>query len=95
MNVYLHGIGGDKVVIHNGHDSLAAPWGQEYTMVLTNPPFGKKQSLLFVNEEGDTEKEDQVVVREDFWTSTRAVGGGPPLRGARRRTSLWRCNGSC
>ena len=95
MNVHLHGIGGDKVVIHNGHDSLAAPWGQEYTMVLTNPPFGKKQSLLFVNEEGDTEKEDQVVVREDFWTSTRAVGGGPPLRGARRRTSLWRCNGSC
>jgi type I restriction enzyme M protein len=39
-------------------------------MVLTNPPFGKKQSLLFVNEEGDTEKEDQVVIREDFWTST-------------------------
>ncbi|MGH2391084.1 MAG: HsdM family class I SAM-dependent methyltransferase, partial [Chloroflexota bacterium] len=27
-------------------------------------------SLLFVNEEGDTEKEDQIVVREDFWTST-------------------------
>ena len=70
MNLYLHGIGGDKVVVHTGHDSLAAPWGQEYTMVLTNPPFGKKQSLLFVNEEGDTEKEDQVVVREDFWTST-------------------------
>ena len=39
-------------------------------MVLTNPPFGKKQSLLFVNEEGDMEKDDQVVVREDFWTST-------------------------
>jgi len=39
-------------------------------MVLANPPFGKKQSLLFVNEEGDTEKEDQIVVREDFWTST-------------------------
>ena len=39
-------------------------------MVLTNPPFGKSQSLLFVNEEGDTEKEDQVIVREDFWTST-------------------------
>ncbi len=39
-------------------------------MVLANPPFGKKQSLLFVNEEGETEKEDQVIVREDFWTST-------------------------
>lgn len=70
MNLYLHGIGGDKVVIHPGHDSLVAAWGKEYTMVLANPPFGKKQSLLFVNEEGETEKEDQVVVREDFWTST-------------------------
>ena len=70
MNVYLHNIGGDKVVVHTGHDSLAAPWRREYSMVLANPPFGKKQSLLFVNEEGDTEKEDQVVVREDFWTST-------------------------
>ena len=70
MNLYLHGIGGDKVVVHTGHDSLAAPWSREYSMVLTNPPFGKKQSLLFVNEEGETEKEDQIVVREDFWTST-------------------------
>jgi type I restriction enzyme M protein len=71
MNLYLHGIGSEQaVVIHTGHDSLAAPWNREYSMVLTNPPFGRKQSLLFVNEEGDTEKEDQIVVREDFWTST-------------------------
>jgi type I restriction enzyme M protein len=70
MNVYLHGIGGDKVVVHTGYDSLAAPWSREYSLILANPPFGKKQSLLFVNEEGDTEKEDQVIVREDFWTST-------------------------
>jgi type I restriction enzyme M protein len=70
MNVYLHGIGANKVVVHTGHDSLATPWSREYSMVLTNPPFGKKQSLLFVNEEGNTEREDQIVVREDFWTST-------------------------
>ncbi|MGD0650386.1 MAG: N-6 DNA methylase [Verrucomicrobiia bacterium] len=70
MNLYLHGIGGDKVVVQAGHDSLQAPWSKEFSMVLANPPFGKKQSLLFVNEEGETEKEDQVVVREDFWTST-------------------------
>ena len=71
MNLYLHDIGTDKkVVVHSGHDSLAAPWGKEYSMILANPPFGKSQSLLFVNEEGDTEKDDQVVVREDFWTST-------------------------
>ena len=70
MNLYLHGIGGDKIVIHPGHDSLATTWSKEYSMVLTNPPFGKKQNLLFVNEEGDLEKENQVIVREDFWTST-------------------------
>lgn len=70
MNLYLHGIGGSKIVMHTGHDSLAAPWSREYSMILANPPFGKKQNLLFVNEEGDTEKEDQVIVREDFWTST-------------------------
>ena len=70
MNLYLHGIGGEQVVVHTGHDSLAAPWRDEYSLILANPPFGKKSSLLFVNDEGDTEKEDQVVVREDFWTST-------------------------
>ena len=70
MNVYLHGIGGDNTVVHTGHDSLAALWSCEYSMVLANPPFGKKQSLLFVNEAGETEKEDQIVLREDFWTST-------------------------
>lgn len=70
MNLYLHGIGVDKVVIHSGHDSLAAPWSKEYSLILANPPFGKKQSLLFVNEGGDTEKDDQIILREDFWTST-------------------------
>ncbi len=70
MNVYLHGIGGDDTVVHTGHDSLSAPWRREYSMVLANPPFGKKQSLLFVNDVGETKKDDQIVVREDFWTSS-------------------------
>jgi type I restriction enzyme M protein len=70
MNLYLHGIGGDKVVVHSGHDSLAAPWSKEYTMILANPPFGKNQSVLFVNEEGDLDKDEAVIVREDFWTET-------------------------
>jgi len=39
-------------------------------MVLTNPPFGKKQSLKTVNEEGDLDSEDEVVIRQDFWVST-------------------------
>jgi len=37
---------------------------------LTNPPFGKKSSVTFVNEEGEAEKEDRIILREDFWTST-------------------------
>lgn len=72
MNLYLHGIGSEqKIVVHTGHDSLAAPWSKEYSMVLTNPPFGKKSSTTFVNEDtGEAEKEDQVIVRQDFWTTT-------------------------
>jgi type I restriction enzyme M protein len=70
MNLYLHGIGGDRVVVHSGHDSLVAPWSGEFSMVLTNPPFGKSQSVLFVNDEGELDKDDAEVLREDFWTST-------------------------
>jgi len=70
MNLYLHGIGGNKVVVHSGHDSLAAPWSREYTMILANPPFGRGQTVEFVNAEGDREKDDAVVLREDFWTET-------------------------
>jgi type I restriction enzyme M protein len=40
-------------------------------MVLTNPPFGKKASSSFVTEEGEVEKEDEVIVRDDFWTATK------------------------
>ena len=71
MNLYLHGIGGESgVAVHSGHDSLVAPWRDEFTMVLTNPPFGKSQSVLFVNDEGDLDKDEAQVLREDFWTST-------------------------
>ena len=39
-------------------------------MVLTNPPFGRKSSLTFVNAEGESEKETLVVERPDFWATT-------------------------
>ena len=51
-------------------DSLKADPGERYDMVLTNPPFGKKSSMTVVNAEGETEREDLVVVRDDFWAST-------------------------
>ncbi len=51
-------------------DSLAADPGDRFDVVLTNPPFGKKSSVTFINEEGEARRESQVIVRDDFWTST-------------------------
>ncbi len=69
MNLYLHGIGGDESPIRVA-DSLAGDPGDRFDMVLTNPPFGKKSSFIVVNAEGETERENLVYVRDDFWAST-------------------------
>jgi len=71
MNLYLHGVGvnGGSSPIHV-EDSLAADPGSRYEMVLTNPPFGKKSSVTFITETGETKSETQTIVRDDFWTST-------------------------
>ena len=69
MNMFLHGIGGDESPIRVA-DSLAADPGDRFDMVLTNPPFGKKSSFMVVNAEGETERDNLVVVRDDFWAST-------------------------
>ena len=58
MNLYLHGIDADPCPISSGVDSLASDPGERFSLVLTNPPFGKKSSIAIVNEEGDLEKED-------------------------------------
>jgi type I restriction enzyme M protein len=71
MNMLLHGIGsatGDSP-IHTG-DSLKADPGRRWSMCLANPPFGRKSSTLLVTEEGDLEREQMVIVRDDFWTDT-------------------------
>ncbi len=69
MNLVLHGIGGEEspIVVD---DSLRADPGKRFSMVLTNPPFGRKSSITFVNEEGEAEKASLVVERPDFWAST-------------------------
>jgi type I restriction enzyme M protein len=70
MNLYLHGIGGDMPPVYSGHDSLAAPAPDTYSVVLTNPPFGKKSSVPTVTDEGELRQERSVVVRQDFCAST-------------------------
>jgi type I restriction enzyme M protein len=51
-------------------DSLAADPGLRFSLVLTNPPFGKKSSVTIVNEAGESSKESLIINRDDFWAST-------------------------
>jgi type I restriction enzyme M protein len=55
MNLYLHGIGTDAaqspILVD---DSLAADPGDRFDMVLTNPPFGKKSSVTYITDTGET-----------------------------------------
>ena len=44
--------------------------GKRFDYVLTNPPFGKKSSMTFTNDEGEQEKEDLTYNRQDFWATT-------------------------
>jgi type I restriction enzyme M protein len=62
---------GAKPLVTSGLDSLAADPGERFSLVLANPPFGKKSSFTVVNDEGELEKEDYVYSRQDFWTTTK------------------------
>ena len=59
MNLYLHGIGNGESPIRAG-DALAVMPTEQYKVILTNPPFGKKSSYKVIGEDGtvDTERED-------------------------------------
>jgi len=71
MNMYLHGIGditGESLV--SPADALISAPGQTFDFVLANPPFGKKSSMSFTNDEGEQETEDLTYNRQDFWATT-------------------------
>ena len=71
MNMFLHNIGEiDGEVLISSTDALVAPSGQTYDYVLANPPFGKKSSMSFTNEEGEEETDDLTYNRQDFWATT-------------------------
>jgi type I restriction enzyme M protein len=71
MNLLLHGIGAEDADSPIAvDDSLKGDPGNRYEMILTNPPFGKKSSVTVMNIEGGTERDDLVIVRDDFWAST-------------------------
>ncbi len=71
MNMLLHNIGeidGDAPISPN--DALVADSGQRFDYILANPPFGKKSSMSFTNEEGEQERDDLTYNRQDFWATT-------------------------
>src|ERR1700736_1230731 len=54
MNMFLHNIGEiDGEVRISPNDALVAPSPHTYDYVVANPPFGKRSSMSFTNEEGE------------------------------------------
>ena len=67
MNLLLHGMGtadGDSLI--EVRDSLIADPGRRWSVVLSNPPFGKKSSLTMVGADGREAREEREIERQDF-----------------------------
>jgi type I restriction enzyme M protein len=71
MNLFLHNIGDfESDGFISSTDALISDTGLRADYVLANPPFGKKSSMTFTNEEGEQDREDLTYNRQDFWVTT-------------------------
>ncbi len=71
MNLLLHGIGqpvGDPLI--QVGDALTSDPGDRYSVVLANPPFGRKSSVTMIGADGRESRDDLEIVRDDFWVTT-------------------------
>ncbi|WP_432869298.1 type I restriction-modification system subunit M [Microbispora rosea] len=71
MNMLVHGIGrpnGESLI--EVKDALAEAPARHPSVVLANPPFGKKSSITVIGEGGRVDKEAISYNRQDFWTTT-------------------------
>jgi len=71
MNLLLHGIGeanGESLI--EVKDALVADPGRRWSVVLSNPPFGRKSSLTMVGADGREVREDLEIERQDFVVTT-------------------------
>jgi len=71
MNLLLHGIGtptGESLI--EVKDALIADPGTRHTVVLSNPPFGRKSSLTMVGADGREAREEREIERQDFVVTT-------------------------
>lgn len=89
MNLFFHNIGeidGESYV--SSADALVAQPSLTVDYVLANPPFGKKSSMTFTNDEGEQEKDDLTYNRQDFWAATsnkQPISSSTSVRCSRRR----------
>ncbi|MGI8869305.1 MAG: HsdM family class I SAM-dependent methyltransferase [Mycobacteriales bacterium] len=71
MNLLLHGIGQpDGVSPIDVKDALTADDGARYSVVLANPPFGRKSSVTMIGDDGRESRDELEIVRQDFWVTT-------------------------
>lgn len=71
MNLFLHNIGDFETDSYiSPADALISDPGYRVDYVLANPPFGKKSSMTFTNEEGEQDSEDLTYNRQDFYVTT-------------------------
>ena len=52
------------------HDALLGAGGKTFDVILTNPPFGKKQSYRIVRDDGEIDSEREDYDRQDFFVTT-------------------------
>jgi type I restriction enzyme M protein len=69
MNLYLHGITGVDSIVE-AKDALLGAGGKSFDIILTNPPFGKKQSYRIVRDDGEIDSEREDYDRSDFFVTT-------------------------
>ena len=71
MNLLLHGIGkpNGESLIQVG-DALTNAPTRRWSVVLANPPFGRKSSVTMVGADGRESRDDLEIVRDDFWVTT-------------------------
>ncbi|AZI43429.1 SAM-dependent DNA methyltransferase [Deinococcus psychrotolerans] len=69
MNMFLHGIGGKSTPVERA-DSLAKQPSMGVDIVLANPPFGVKGTMVELDAEGNAVKQQQSYARTDFTATT-------------------------
>ncbi len=72
MNLLLHGVGGnaeDELPIAC-EDSLKSPPERHVDVVLTNPPFGIKGSVIYSQGKSSRADDSLTIVRPDFWVQS-------------------------